>query len=244
MNNKVVLITGASRGIGRATAIYFAGKGFDVAINYNNNYDAAKEVNEIIKDKYKVETLLVKADISNKEQVKEMVDKIISKFGKIDVLVNNAGIDISNCFEKKDVEDWKKTIEVNLIGTFLVSKYVSKYMLDNKYGKIVNVSSNNGMDSCSPFSMDYDASKAGVISLTRNLAIQLQPYVNVNAVAPGWVNTDMNKDLDKEFIEEQKERIYIKRIAEPIEIAKVIYFLASDDASYINSEVIKVDGGY
>ncbi len=243
MNNKVVLITGSSRGIGRQCAIEFAKKGYDIIINYNSSEDKAKELEKYIKQQYNVNVISIKCDVSNEQEVKDMVNIAIKQYGKIDVLINNAGIAIDKPFEDKTVEDFQKTININLIGTFLVSKYVSKYMLDNKYGKIINVSSTSGLDSFSPFSMDYNASKVAIISLTHDLAIQLQPYINVNAVAPGWVDTDMNKDLPKEYLEEEKEKNCKKHIAHPSEIAKVIAFLASDDAEYINSEVIKIDGG-
>ena len=117
-------------------------------------------------------------------------------------------------------------------------------MLENKSGVIINVASTNGIDTIYPESLDYDASKAGVISLTKNLALQYAPYIRVNAVAPGWVNTDMNKELDKTFIDKENEKILLNRFARPEEIAKVIYFLATPDASYINSEVIRIDGGF
>ena len=172
-----------------------------------------------------------------------MVDKIITKFGKIDVLVNNAGIVYDVEFEDRTVLEWQETLNVNLIGPFLVSKYVSKYMLENKKGKIINISSTNGINTCYPTSIDYDASKAGLISLTHNLALQFAPYINVNAVAPGWVNTEMNKLLDKDFLDEEKDKICLKRFAEPEEIAKLVVFLASDAADFINGEVIKMDGG-
>lgn len=196
-----------------------------------------------MQEKYKVDTLVIKADVSNEEEVKNMIQEIIDKFGRIDVLVNNAGIAIDKEFADRTVEDWKKTLEVNTIGTFLVSKYASKSMLENKSGKIINVSSTNGINTLFPTSIDYDASKAAMINLTKNLAIQFAPYINVNSVAPGWVNTEMNKELPKELIREESEKIYKKRFAQPEEIAKVIFFLASEDAEYINGTVIKVDGG-
>lgn len=243
MKNKVVLITGASRGIGKATAEEFAKKGYDVIINYNNSRDEAEKLSKTIEKEYNVQTLVIKCDVSNEQKVKQMVDMSVDKFGKIDILVNNAGIAIDKPFEEKTLEDFKKTFETNVYGMFLVTKYVSKIMLDNKYGKIVNVSSTSGLDDFSPFSLDYNASKAAIISLTHDLAIQFQPFINVNAVAPGWVDTEMNKDFDEDFWKDAKERICANRIAKPEEIAKVIVFLASDEASYINSEVIKVDGG-
>ncbi len=203
----------------------------------------AEELSNYLKQEYKIETLVIKADVSDEEQVKNMIQEIINKFGRIDVLVNNAGIAIDKEFEDRTVADWKRTLEVNTIGTFLVSKYASENMMKNKNGKIINISSTNGINTFFPSSIDYDASKAAIINLTYNLAIQFAPYINVNAVAPGWVNTEMNKELPKDLIEEETEKIYKKRFAEPEEIAKVICFLASEDAEYINGTVIKVDGG-
>lgn len=241
---KVVLITGSSKGIGKATAIEFAKiGGYKVVINYLTDKENAEKLSNYLKEKYKIETLVIKTDISNEEQVKNMIQEVINKFGRIDVLVNNAGIAIDKEFEDRTVEDWKRTLEVNTIGTFLVSKYASENMLKNKSGKIINVSSTNGINTFFPSSIDYDASKAAIINLTYNLAIQFSPYINVNAVSPGWVNTEMNKELPKELIKEETEKIYKKRFADPEEIAKVICFLASEDAEYINSTVIKVDGG-
>lgn len=173
-----------------------------------------------------------------------MVSTIMKEFGRIDVLVNNAGIAIDKEFEERTIEDWNQTLNINLVGPFLVSKYVGEVMLKQKSGKIINVSSTNGINSFFPTSIDYDASKAGLINLTHNLAIQFAPYINVNCVAPGWVNTEMNQKLPKELIEEETSKIYKKRFAEPCEIGKVICFLASEDAEFINDEIIKIDGGY
>lgn len=241
---KIVLITGSSKGIGKATAVEFAKLGgYKVVINYLTDKENAEKLSNYLKEEYKTETLVIKADVSNEKQVKNMVQETINKFRRIDVLVNNAGIAIDKEFEDRTVEDWKRTLEVNTIGTFLVSKYASENMMKNKSGKIINISSTNGINTFFPSSVDYDASKAAIINLTKNLAIQFAPYINVNAVAPGWVNTEMNKELPKDLIEEEIEKIYKKRFAEPEEIAKVICFLASEDANYINGTVIKVDGG-
>ena len=137
-----------------------------------------------------------------------------------------------------------KILEVNLVGTFLVSKYVSEIMIKNKYGKIINISSTNGIDKYFPMCLDYDASKAGIISLTHNLALQLAPYVNVNCVAPGWIGTENElKDIDEEYKKLEEEKIFVKRIGTPEEVANVVTFLVSDEASYINNAVIRVDGG-
>lgn len=243
MNRKVVLITGSSRGIGRSTAIKYAQNNYNVVINYNNSYDKARELGDYLVSTYGIEVMIVKADISNEVEVKDMVDKVISKFGIIDVLVNNASIAIDSDFTCKDSNSFNEILNTNLVGTFLVSKEVSKYMKDNRSGIIINVSSTNGIDSMYVESLEYDASKAGVISLTHNLAEYLKPYVRVNCVCPGWVNTDMNKDLDSSYIEQENKRIMLNRFAEPEEIANVIYFLATDEASYINNSIIKVDGG-
>lgn len=206
---KVVLITGSSKGIGKSTAVEFAKiGGYKVVINYLTDKEKAEELANYLKQEYKTETLMIKADVSKEEQVENMVQEIINKFGRIDVLVNNAGIAIDKEFKDRTVEDWKRTLEVNTIGTFLVSKYVSENMLRNKSGKIINVSSTNGINTFFPSSIDYDASKAAVINLTHNLAIQFAPYINVNVVAPGWVNTEMNQDLPKDLIIDIMEKLY------------------------------------
>lgn len=240
---KTVLVTGATRGIGKATIIEFAKKGYDVVINYLNSETKAQELKKEVETTYQVKALVIKADVSDELEVKEMVEEIIKEFGYIDCLVNNAGIAIDTIFEDKTKENFMRTLNTNLIGPFLVSKEVGKYMLKEKKGTIINVSSTNGIDTVYPESIDYDASKAGLISLTKNLAIEYAPYIRVNTIAPGWVTTDMNKELDNDFIKKENEKILLNRFADPSEIAKVITFLASDDASYINNEIIRIDGG-
>lgn len=242
--NKTVLVTGSSKGIGREVIIEFAKKGYNVVINYLNSNEDALELKNTAENLYNIKALCIKADISKEDEVKNMIDEVIRRFKSIDVLVNNAGIAIDKLVDDKTKEDFRKILDVNLIGAFLVSREVSKYMLENKNGSIINVTSTNGIDTYYEYSLDYDASKAGLISLTHNLAKMYAPYIRVNAVAPGWVNTQMNKELDEDYIKEECKNIYQKRFADPIEIAKVIVFLASSDASYINNEVIRVDGGY
>lgn len=241
---KTVLITGGTRGIGKATAIKFAEKNYNIIINYFKNDKIANELKEYIETNFQVDVLLVKADVSKEEEVKILVKKVLEKFNKIDVLVNNAGIIIDKDFKDKNVTDFELILNINLIGTFLVSKYIGDNMKKQKHGRIINVSSTNGINSYCPTTIDYDASKAGVISLTKNLAVEFSPYINVNSVAPGWVDTDMNKDLPLDLLDYERERILLKRFASPKEIANVIYFLASDEASYINGETIVIDGGY
>src|SRR5574344_570226 len=231
LKNKVALVTGSSRGIGKETVIELARNGCNVVINYNHSKIEAESLKKYVEKKFNISALVIKADVTNEEEVNDMVKELIHRFGKIDILVNNAGIDIDSLYDDKTVENFKKVLDVNLIGTFIVCKAVEKYMTLNKYGKIVNVASNNAIDSYYPESLDYDASKSGVISLTHNLAVQYAPFINVNVVAPGWVNTDMNKNLDKRFIDKENNKTLLGRFAESDEIAKVIVFLCSDDAS-------------
>lgn len=240
---KVVLITGASRGIGKATAIEFTKKGYNVVINYVSNDEAAKNLKKYLTENYDTDVMTCKCDISDELKVKEMVKQVIDYFGKIDVLVNNAGIAIDTTFEDKTVENFRKTLDVNLIGPFIVSREVGKYMLEQKSGSIVNVSSDDAYEGYYEFSLDYDASKAGLINLTHNLSKYFAPYIRVNAVAPGWIETEMNSLLDKEQMNEIENKYYLRRLGRSEEVAKAIYFLASDDASYINNEVLRVDGG-
>lgn len=241
--NQTVLITGAGTGIGSAMAVMFAKNKYDVILHYHTSYDQAIKVEEECK-KYGVNTLLIKADIRKEEDIQNMVIEAEKKFSKIDVLINNAGIAIDTLFEEKTKENFMKTLEINLVGTFLVSKYVSNVMLKNKYGRIINISSTNGIDKYFPMCLDYDASKAGVISLTHNLALELKPYIHVNCIAPGWIGTENElKDVDAEFIKSEAEKIFVKRIGKPEDVANLALFLASPQADYINNEVIKIDGG-
>ena len=243
LKNKTILITGASRGIGYQTAYEVAKEGANVIINYNNSIKQAKKLEQLLKKEFGTKTLLVKADIKNEQEIIEMVNESINHFKKIDVLINNAGMCKDTTFEDKTKENFMEILETNLVGTFLVSKHVSQHMLKEKTGKIINIASTNATYSYYPESLDYDASKAGIISLTHNLALHLSPYITVNAVSPGWTKTDMNKELSKEQIKKEEEKILLNRFAQPQEIAKVITFLSSDDANYINSQIINVDGG-
>ncbi len=240
---KVAIITGASRGIGRTTAIEFAKNGFCVVMTYNKNEELAKEVKSQIEELGQ-KCLCLKCDISNEQDVKNVLDQTLSTFGSVDVLVNNAAIAIDTLFSDKTAENFKKVLDVNLVGTFLMSKYVGTFMFEKKAGKIINISSTNGINTYYPMCLDYDASKAGVISLTHNLAMQFAPYVNVNAVAPGFIATKSEVDeMDEEFIEMEKDKVFLKRVGTEEDVANVVLFLASDKSNFINSEVIRVDGG-
>lgn len=242
--NKVVLITGSSSGIGKSIAIEYAKHGYNVVITYCCNENKALELDSYIKQNYKVASFVVKLDIQNENNIQECVEEVIKKFGTIDILINNAGIAIDTMYEDKIKDNFMKTLEINTVGTFLMCKYVAKYMMSKKCGNIVNISSTNGIDTNYIESLDYDASKAAVISLTKNLSKQYAPYVRVNTVCPGWIDTPMNKGLSDDFKKEEISKIFLKRFGQPEEIAKVVYFLTSDDASYINNSVIRVDGGY
>ena len=240
--DKVVLVTGSSRGIGRSIAVAFAKEGANVIINYSKSSIDASVAYDVISS-YGNKCMSIKADVSKENEVKAMIEKIIEEFGKIDILINNAGIAIDAEFEDKTAENWKKTLATNVLGPFLTSKYAGKYMTEQQYGKIINISSTNGINTIYPYSADYDASKAALINLTKNLAIQYAPYVNVNSVAPGWVDTVMNSQLPKSYIREEKDKILLKRFAEPEEISNVVLFLASDKSRYITGEIISVSGG-
>ena len=189
---KTVLVTGSSRGIGASIVKKFAMNNFDVIINYLNSENEALSLQNEIITKYNVICETIKCDVSKEEDVINMAGFIKDKFGKIDVLVNNAGICNDMILDLKTYDDFKKVIDVNLNGTFLVTKYISKLM---RKGSIVNISSTNGIDTYYPESIDYDASKAGVISLTHNFAKTFAPKIKVNAVCPGWVETDQNEEL-------------------------------------------------
>jgi len=242
-NNKVALITGASRGIGKAIAIKLASLKYNLIINYVNSDEKAKNLTNELNKKYGIEAYHFCADIGNPEQIKSLYDFAKIKFKNIDILVNNAGICVDEELENKSFEQFIRTLSVNLVGPFELCKLVGKDMMVNKYGKIINISSNNSINCFYPTTIDYDASKAGLNNLTRNLAIQFSPYINVNAIAPGWIETEMNKDLTPDIMELEKEKILKKRIGTPEDIANIVAFLISDDASYINGAVIVADGG-
>lgn len=238
-----MLVTGSNRGIGRSTIIEFAKAGLDVVINYCHHKEEAYELKDYVESNYNVRCLVVKCDVSKEDEVIEMINEIVDYFGGLDILVNNASVCRDSLLMDKDIDSFRRILDVNLIGTYLCSKYAAKIMLENGSGSIINVSSTNALDTYYPESCDYDASKAGVISLTHNLAREFSPYIRVNCVCPGWVNTDMNKELSVEQVHEEEKNILLKRFADPEEIAKVIIFLASNKASYVNDSIIRVDGG-
>ena len=241
MNKKCVLVTGSSIGLGASIIRKYASMGYNTVITYNSHKDEAIELQKEINDKYNTESLVIKCDISKEEDIENLKNEIISKFNKLDVLVNNASIAIDTTFSDKTKENYMKILEINLVGTFLVSKIMSTIMNDNS--SIINISSTNGIDTYYEYSLDYDSSKAGIINLSHNLANYLSPKIRVNTICPGWINTPMNKDMDTEFKKQEEDKILLKRFAEPNEIANLVYFISSYDAIYINDSVIRIDGG-
>ena len=237
--NKVVLITGASRGIGAACATIFAKNGYNIIINYLNSEKKAISLKNDLEKNYNVNCDIYKCDISKEEEVLKMYDFVKSKYNHIDVLINNAAISNDMFIDKKKINDFRKVIDVNLIGTYMVTTIFAK-MISN--GSIINISSTNAIDTYYPESIDYDASKAAIISLTHNFAKYYAPNIRVNAICPGWVDTDQNALLDNTQRKEINNNILLKRFALPTEIANVVFFVAVE-ASYINNSIIRVDGG-
>lgn len=233
--NRIVLVTGSSRGLGASIARLFLENDDIVYINYCHS---KKEAENLCKEY--ISAIPIQCDVSNEWEVKEMIKQIKEEQGHLDIIINNAGIADDSLVSKKTKESFTRVLNTNLIGPFLVCKYGRKIM---DKGCIINISSTNGIDTNYPYSLDYDASKSGLNSLTHNLAVEYAPNIRVNAIAPGWINTDMNKDLADDFKNEECQKILLNRFANPEEIASVIFFLASDKASYINSSVIRVDGG-
>jgi 3-oxoacyl-[acyl-carrier protein] reductase len=243
LKDKAALITGGGRGIGATTAMMFAAEGARVGI-VDLREDGLKEVAAKAEQKgFEIKTFA--GDITQKDQIEKLVEEFVRAFEQIDILVNNAGIVIPRPFLEKTVEDWESTLRVNLIGMFLCCQAVAKYMLDQKSGKIVNISSIRGIDHCGREGvMDYSASKTAVIGLTKTMAKELAPYINVNTVAPGHTKTEMTAPLPDEIKQNMIEGAYLKRMAEPEDIAKAILFMASDDANFITGQVLLVDGGF
>ena len=242
--NKVVLITGGAQGIGKAIALELGKQGYDIVINYLSS----KKEAEILKDKiikdYGVRCIAIQCDVSKENEVDKMISTIEAKLGGVDILINNAAIDLSNLFHLKNAEEFRKTLDVNVVGAFNCSKRVYRHMIDQEYGRIINISSTNGINTYYPMCIDYDASKAALISMTHNLAFEFAPYVNVNCIAPGFIGTENELDgYDEEFLKEEKEKIMVNRYGKPEEVAYLVKFLISDEANFINNTIIRIDGG-
>ena len=239
---QVVFVTGGTRGIGKAIALKYAENGYNIVINYVSD---KTNVDEIKKEfsKYGVESLVVKADVSKAEEVDRAVKQAIDKFGKIEVLVNNAGITRDTLLMRMKEEDFDKVIEINLKGTFLVTKAVTPYMMKKRNGKIINLSSVVGVTGNAGQS-NYSASKAGIIGFTKSIAKELASRnIRANAVAPGFIDTDMTSVLSEDIKANINAQIPMKRMGTAREIANVVYFLGNEESSYITGQVINIDGG-
>ncbi len=240
--DKVALITGAARGIGKQIAITLAKEGYNIALNYRTNTDSIIELKDQI-ESYGVKCLLIQGDVSVYEDTERMTNETIEEFGKIDVLVNNAGITKDTLLLRMKEEDFESVINVNLIGTYNMTKNVSSHMMKARNGRIINVSSVVGVSGNAGQS-NYSASKAGIIGFTKSLAKELASRnILVNAVAPGFIETDMTKVLKDDVKEKIFEQIPLKREGKAEEVANVVKFLASNDSSYITGQVINIDGG-
>jgi 3-oxoacyl-[acyl-carrier protein] reductase len=242
LQGKVALVTGASRGIGRAIALELARQGAKVAVNYAGSEAKANEVVEEIK-KMGQEAVAIQADVSSDEAVERMVKTVLEQFSRIDILVNNAGITRDNLLMRMKEEEWDQVINTNLKGVFHCIKAVTRPMMKQRYGRIVNIASIVGI-SGNPGQANYVAAKAGVIGLTKTAARELASRnITVNAVAPGFITTDMTDSLSDELKAEMLKQIPLARFGEPEDIAKVVAFLVSDAASYMTGQTLRVDGG-
>lgn len=240
---KTVLITGASRGIGRETALLFAKNNYNVIINYNKSKEQALKLQREV-SLNGTDALAVKADVSNLNDVKFMVDESLNHFGTIDILVNNAGISEQKMFCDITKSDWQNMLSVNVTGMFNVCKYVLPIMINKKEGKIINVSSVWGIVGAS-CEVHYSTSKAAVIGFTKALAKEVGPSnINVNCVAPGVIDTDMNAGLDNQTVNYLKEQTPLCVIGTALDVANTIYFLASDKSNFITGQVISPNGGF
>lgn len=239
---KLAFITGATRGIGKQIAITLAENGYDIAINYRKeNEDLIDTKNKI--EQNNVKCIAVQGDVSYFEDTERMVSEIIEKYGKIDVLVNNAGITRDMLLMRMKKEDFQSVIDINLTGTFNVTKNVIPYMMKARFGRIINISSVVGV-SGNAGQTNYAASKAGIIGFTKSLAKEIASRnILVNAVAPGFIETSMTDVLKDEVKDEIAKNIPLKRMGSATDVANVVKFLASDDSSYITGQVINIDGG-
>jgi len=242
LDNQVALVTGASRGIGRAIAIELAKAGAKVMINYAGNHAAAQEVLTIIQNNGG-QAAIVQADISDMAAVEAMVKQTVDTFGRIDILVNNAGITRDNLLARMKPEDWDAVINTNLKGVFNTTKVVAKQMMKQRYGRIINMASVVGIIG-NAGQANYAAAKAGVIGFTKSLAKELAARgITVNAVAPGFIDTDMTAVLPEQVKNQMLANIPLGRFGTPEDVAGAVLFLASDAAKYITGQTLNVDGG-
>lgn len=241
-SGKVAVVSGGSRGIGRAISVALAEAGAEVALLYAGNREAAEKVVAELQERGK-EALAIQADVSQAEQVDAAVKQVMARFGRIDILVNNAGVTRDNLLLRMKEEDWDQVVDTNLKGVFLLTKAVVRPMMRQRFGRIINISSVVGVIG-NPGQANYVAAKAGVIGLTKSVAKEVASRgITVNAIAPGFIETDMTAALGEDVRGQLMERIPLGRLGDPADIAGAVKFLASDEAAYITGHTIHVDGG-
>lgn len=240
--NKLAIITGGTRGIGKQIALTFAKEGYNIAINYRTENEDLKNTKKEIEEN-NVKCFTFQGDVTNFKDCEQFVKQVVEEFGNIDVLVNNAGITRDTLLMRMKEEDFKQVIDTNLIGTFNVTKNVISYMMKARSGRIINISSVVGI-SGNAGQTNYSASKAGIIGFTKSLAKEVASRnITVNAVAPGFIETQMTAVLKEDIKEDIAKKIPLKRMGTPQDVANVVKFLASSDSSYITGQVINIDGG-
>lgn len=240
--NKTVFITGGGRGIGKEVALKFAENGYNIVTNYVSDKTDVEALKKGFEEKG-VKSLILKADVTDSEAIENLVKKAIEKFESIDVLVNNAGITKDNLLMRMSEEEFTKVIDVNLKGTYIVTKIVSKYMMKKRQGSIINLSSVVGVVG-NAGQCNYSASKAGILGFTKSIAKELASRnIRANAVAPGFIETDMTAVLGENIKENIYNQIPLKRMGKAKEVANLVYFLGTEESSYITGQVISVDGG-
>ena len=238
----VVLVTGGAGGIGSAVCETLAKEGYDIVIHYFSSKEKAFSLCEKLKETYSVNCMCVQADVAKEEEVEAMFDAIEKELGGVDILVNNAAIDLPDMFHLKTAEQFRRVLDVNVVGAYNCSRRAYACMKEKGFGRIINIASTNGINTYYPMCFDYDASKAALISLTHDLAVQFSPAVNVNAIAPGFIGTEKElQGYDEEFLKEECDKILKKRYGRPEEVADLVSFLIKAD--YINNSVIRIDGG-
>ncbi|WP_069650234.1 3-oxoacyl-[acyl-carrier-protein] reductase [Caloranaerobacter ferrireducens] len=242
LTGKIALVTGGSRGIGKAIALKLASLGANIVVNYTKSDTKAKEVIKLAEE-MGVKAIAIRADVSNKDDVENFINKVLDEFGRIDILVNNAGIARDNLLMRMKEEEWDDVININLKGTFNVTKAAIRTMMKQKGGSIINVASVIGITG-NQGQCNYAASKAGIIGFTKSIAKEVaKKKVRVNAIAPGFIKTDMTDKLPDKVKEEYLSKIPLNRLGEPEDIANAVAFLASDLSSYITGQVLIIDGG-